>query len=102
MKKLLLAFLILYLAACMPVKKSVTNEYGLQAYSVLKKTNIARHTILISPPEAVAGYTSGDMRYSLRPYELSSFAHNAWHSPPADMLLPLIVKSLERSGLFYA
>jgi cholesterol transport system auxiliary component len=40
------------------------------------------------------------MRYTVKLHELSSFIHNAWYSPPADMLLPLMVKSLQQSGYF--
>lgn len=99
---LLSLFLTLFLVGC-SIKKNITNQYGLQSYAVMKIFKYpAHHSILLTTPEATAGYTTEEMRYTVKPYELDSFAHNAWYSPPAEMLLPLMVKSLQQSGYFYA
>ncbi|MGQ3889928.1 ABC-type transport auxiliary lipoprotein family protein [Legionella sp. CNM-1927-20] len=88
------------LTACSPVKPTITSEYKLDTFSEKKFTNHANLSILVAQPEALAGYESEDMRYVTRPFELSTYAHNAWVDTPADMLLPLILQSLQRSGYF--
>ncbi|WP_035889026.1 ABC-type transport auxiliary lipoprotein family protein [Legionella norrlandica] len=94
---------MLALISCSPVKVPVTNEYQLTAYStkqfVAKPQSV---TIQVTAPEAVAGYQTEEMLYMKKPYKLEPYAKNAWTSPPADMLFPLLVQSLQRSGYFYA
>lgn len=106
MNKLLtlaLASAISLLLACSPITPVVTNQYKLDAYSEKKLTReLARQSILITPPEAVTGYQTNQMLYIKKPFELSSFAQNSWVGPPADMLFPLIVQSVQRSGYFRA
>ncbi|MDP1603052.1 MAG: ABC-type transport auxiliary lipoprotein family protein [Legionella sp.] len=89
--------------ACSPVKTVVTNQYKLDAFSEKRLSNtLTRQSILITQPEAVAGYQTNEMVYVKKLFELNNFAHSAWVSPPADMLYPLIVQSVQRSGFFYA
>ncbi len=98
----MIAFSLL-LSACSPVKTLVTNQYKLDSFSSrhLGHAN-SRQSILITVPEAAAGYQLSDMLYVKKPFELSSFANNAWVDQPANMLLPLIVQSLQNSGYFFA
>lgn len=103
MKKSTTWVLLLLLAACSPIKIPNSNEYKLEAYSDKQlTTHPSKLSILVATPEAVAGYQNEDMLYVKKPFELSSFANNAWMDPPAAMLLPLIAQSLQRSGYFYA
>ncbi|WP_019217992.1 ABC-type transport auxiliary lipoprotein family protein [Legionella tunisiensis] len=92
------------LTACSPIKTPVTNQYKLEAFSNKQlASNVAHQSILVTTtPDSVAGYQTEQMLYIQKPFELSSFANNAWINPPADMLFPLIVQSLQRSGYFYA
>ncbi|HHF7345573.1 TPA: ABC-type transport auxiliary lipoprotein family protein [Legionella feeleii] len=91
------------LTACSPIKTPVTNQYKLAAFSNKQlAANAAHQSILVTTPDAVAGYQTEQMLYIQQPFELGSFAKNAWIDPPADMLFPLIVQSLQRSGYFYA
>jgi cholesterol transport system auxiliary component len=91
------------LIGCSPVKVPVTNEYKLENYSAKKLApHFSPKSILISQPEAVTGYQTEQMLYMAKPYKLSAFAHNAWIGSPADMLYPLILQSVQRSGYFYA
>ncbi len=92
------------LLACSPIKHQITNQYKLDAYSTKK---LASHhdgvtSILVSSPDAVAGYQTEQMLYMSKPFELRAFAHHGWIDPPALLLFPLIVQSLERSGYFHA
>lgn len=100
---LLLAGTLSLLAACSPVKLPETNQYKLDSYSEKRLAGkFTRQSILITPPEAVTGYQTNQMLYIKQHFELSSFAHNSWVGPPADMLFPLIVQSVQRSGYFRA
>ena len=93
----------LILSACSPIKTSVSNQYTLEAFSSKKlaphKTKIS---ILVSPPEAMAGNQTEQMHYIDKPFELNAFVHNAWVSSPPNMLYPLILESLQTSGYFFA
>lgn len=106
MKKLnSLGLLIIFFAltACSPVKIPVTNQYQLTAYSSKRLVKHPRHVALwVTPPEAVAGYQTEQMRYVNKPFQLESFVKNAWVNPPGEMLYPLMVQSLQRTGVFYA
>ena len=91
------------LVACSPIKPNVTNQYKLDSYSGKKLSpRLTRQSILITQPEAVTGYQTDQMLYVKKPFEISSFANSAWIGPPADMLYPLILQSVQRSGYFYA
>jgi cholesterol transport system auxiliary component len=94
---------ITLLMGCSPVKLPVTKEFQLSSYSAKKFASGPRTaTLLVTAPEAVAGYQTEQMRYIQKPFQIESFAKNAWISPPADMLYPLLVQSLQRTGYFYA
>ncbi|KTC88593.1 ABC-type transport auxiliary lipoprotein family protein [Fluoribacter dumoffii] len=90
-------------SACSPVKISVKNQYQLSAYS---SKQLAKDpmpiTLLVTAPEAAAGYQTEQMLYIKKPYELEPFAKNAWVNPPSDMLYPLMLQSLQRTNLFAA
>ncbi len=59
-------------------------------------------TLLVTTPDAAAGYQTEQMLYVKKPYALEPFVKNAWVNPPADMLYPLILQSLQRTNLFEA
>lgn len=91
------------LTACSAITMPVSNQYTLGLYShqkiALKKTATS---LLISKPEAMAGYQTEQMLYVKKPYELTAFTKNAWISSPANMLYPLIMLSIQRTGYFNA
>lgn len=101
MRILSILVLSLMMFACTPVKTPVTDNYQLSAFS---SRPFASHpvTILVTAPEAVAGFQTQAMRYIKKPYQLESFVKNEWSAPPADMLFPLVVKSLQQTGYFRA
>lgn len=91
------------LVSCSSIKTPVTDQYRLSAYSQIKyNKHPTAHSILVNKAEAVAGYQTEQMLYMKKPYELSAFSYNAWVDPPADMLFPLFVQSLQASGYFFA
>lgn len=92
-----------FYTACSPIQNAVNNQYKLETFSAKKMTvTQTRHSLLISQPDAIAGYQTEQMIYTDKPFELSNFAHSAWISSPANMLYPLITQSLQHSHYFYA
>lgn len=101
--KTLVLFSLFALIACSPVSLPVNEEYQLSSFSAKKYvTKPHRISLLVTPVGAVSSYQTEEMLYVDKPFQLESFAKNAWKSPPADMLYPLMVESLQRSGYFYA
>lgn len=91
------------LTACSPIKAPVSNQYTLNAFYTKKRAvHNQAHSILISQPDAIAGYQTEQMLYTDRPFEINAFAHSAWISSPANMLYPLITQSLQHSHYFFA
>ena len=88
---------------CSAIKLPVSNEYQLSAFSSKQyATKPQSVTLLVTAPEAVAGYQTEQMLYVNKPFQLEAFTQNAWSNPPADMLFPLLVQSMQRTGFFYA
>lgn len=97
------SIVFLMLAGCAPVKITASNQYQLSAYSVKHiGANTGRTTLMVAAPDAVAGYQTEQMLYIKKPFQIEAFAKNAWTNPPADMLYPLMIQSLQGTGFFYA
>jgi len=62
----------------------------------------AAHTLVVNPPRAAAGFDSTRIVYLRQPQAIDSYALSAWVDTPAQMLAPLIVGALQRSGTFRA
>lgn len=58
--------------------------------------------LLVGLPQAEAGFDQPRMAYLQRPYEVNYYASNQWADAPARMLVPLLVRSLESTGLWHA
>lgn len=92
----------LLLCACSPVKTPVSNQYQINEYGTKKSPHVTRQSILISQPDATAGYQTEQMLYTDKAFEVNAFAHSSWISTPANMLYPLITQSLQQSHYFFA
>jgi len=90
------------LSGCGPVKTPITHQYTLNMPDKKTTNKHLPYTLLISKPEAMAGYQTEQMLYVKTPFTLEPFAKNAWVSPPADMLYPLLVKHIQASHAFRA
>lgn len=90
------------LSACTAVRTHVKNQYKLQSYSQKQWPQAKTKTLLITPTDAVSGYQTNDMLYINQPYHVSHFVQNAWISPPATMIYPLILESIQHSHIFHA
>lgn len=101
-----ISFLILTivgLTGCFPTSFTPTTSYQLTSANEKKLvTSPINKTLLVSLPTATTVYQSNDMLYVKKDFQPSRFSRNNWDSPPSEMLLPIIVESLQNSGYFYA
>ena len=95
--------MFLLIPSCTPVKTSIAHQYTLAVpqYKTTSRTPMP-YALLISKPEAMAGYQTNQMLYIKQPFELEPFAKNAWVSPPAAMLYPVLIKRFQESHAFRA
>lgn len=56
--------------------------------------------LAVNEPHARPGFDTRRMAYTRRPYEIEYFARNQWVDAPARMLAPILLSTMERSGLF--
>jgi cholesterol transport system auxiliary component len=59
-------------------------------------------TLLVSPPQAQAGFDTRRIVYTRAPLTLEYYTRSEWADTPARMLGPLAVRALEASGAFRA
>ena len=62
----------------------------------------AQGVLVVGLPQAEAGFDSPRMAYLQRPHEVNYYATNQWADAPARMLVPLLVHSLDATGLWRA
>lgn len=72
------------------------------AWSTQPSTNKhqAHGVLLLSTPQAEAGFDTPRMVYLTRPHEVGYYATNQWAETPVRMIGALLVQSLEQSGLW--
>lgn len=61
-----------------------------------------RPSLAVATPRAAAGYDGSPIAYLRRAQQIEYFAYARWVEAPAQMLAPLIVGALQRSGAFSA
>jgi cholesterol transport system auxiliary component len=59
-------------------------------------------TLLVAAPRAAAGFETRNIVYVRQAHAIEAFAYSQWVDTPAQMLAPLIVNALERTGAFRA
>lgn len=97
------ALVSMTLIACTPATIPNANRYQLtEASSVKKVKPHKRVSLLVMQPVALDGYDTEQMLYVNQPYQVGEFANNMWMSPPATMLLPVLMRGIESSHYFYA
>jgi cholesterol transport system auxiliary component len=62
----------------------------------------AHGVLLLSAPQAEAGFDTPRMVYLTRPHEVSYYATNQWAETPARMMWTVLTQSLEKNGLWKA
>lgn len=106
--KYFLQFVISIFASAMlsgcfgPVKTPHMQPYTLSAPNVFKQTQKYDNgkTILIAVPEASPGFDKDDMIYTKKPFSLEKYTKHRWTAAPAEMLSPLLIKTIQNSGCF--
>ncbi len=58
--------------------------------------------LLVLRPDTQAIYDTTQMAYMARPYQVDYFTQYAWGATPSQMLLPLLVQTLENTHAFAA
>lgn len=58
--------------------------------------------IMVMTPDAAPYYKSTQIAYQMQPHQVSYFTQNAWAEPPAQMLQPLLVKTLQNTNRYRA
>lgn len=106
-RSLLLFGMISLLNACSllsPVKTEETTKYVLNVHPnpMQKKKLARRNTLMVTTPEVKPIYSTTDMWYSTSRYKIAAFAKNSWGDPPAQMLQPLIIQTLQNTHYFTA
>ena len=70
--------------------------------AAVPKPRPASPTLVVNLPRAAAGFESARFVYLRQPQAIDSYALSAWADTPAQMLAPLIVRAVQRSGAFRA
>ncbi|NNM59121.1 MAG: hypothetical protein HKM04_04835 [Legionellales bacterium] len=101
----ILVLMAVLITSCSPV--SIPNSTTYQLTSVVPPSNASvkkpsNQSLLVSLPQATAGYDTDKMAYILHPYELGYFTKNQWVDEPRRMLEPLIAESLQNTHQFSA
>lgn len=100
------SFFGLLLAGCSifaPIKSQQENTYIINSIpGCVPKAPHSPLTILVTPPQTTQPYNTTQIAYSTCPFTLSYFAKSFWADTPPQMLLPLIVQSLQETCHFHA
>ena len=109
MKKILYQMIIIIVSMSLtgcsmlsPVKVPEQTSYFFEPNISVVSAVSSHQTILVTTPQAAAGYTTKKMAYMDKPLELSYYTRNRWVAPPAKMLQPLIVQALQQTHRFNA
>jgi len=104
MNRLLLIPMIFLLTSCGPVPVPPFSTYSLTVSptSVSAHRALTPNTLYVQNIIADPGFNTSKMLYVNIPYKLKAFANNAWVAPPAAMLLPMLVNSLQQTHHYKA
>lgn len=100
-----LASLCPLLAACISLGGQKPDAVQLYALDVTFENPSGTGTgpaVAVAVPRAAPGFDGPRLIYVARPHELRHYSRADWVEPPARMLGPLLVRSLERTGRFQA
>jgi cholesterol transport system auxiliary component len=87
-----------------PVKTEETTKYMLNVHpsSITKKKLQRRNTLMVTVPDVKPIFSTTDMLYSTSRFKVAAFAKNSWGDPPAQMLQPLIIQTMQNTHYFTA
>jgi cholesterol transport system auxiliary component len=97
----LILFTTISLTACAfgPVASREVNTYTLSTQKTAKRcSQIKADTLLVAMPQAMPGYQTEKMAYRQQTNEIAYYTRNTWIAPPAELLQPMIIRTLQNSG----
>ena len=96
--KLSLIFLLTGCSMFSPVKEGPMQGYMLDSAPMIdSKLRQSSSTLLVLHPDTNPVYDSKRIAFTLKPHQVTYYNHSHWAQPPAVMLEPLMVKTLQRS-----
>ena len=96
LKKILCLASLMLLSACAVNVEKHSYQFALPKQK--KHRPQSRLSLFVAKPKAPLQYSSQDMLYQVHAYQLEPFAKNEWAAPPAEMLYPILVESLQNAG----
>jgi cholesterol transport system auxiliary component len=105
---LLLASLLFSCSMLLPAKSAPPTLYSFDRPEPMMEKRLAQPAnsggpiLIVSTPRAAPGFDSLQIVYLRKLHTFEYFQQSQWVDTPAAMLLPLMVKALERSGQFSA
>lgn len=86
-----------------PVEVDPPSTYVLNAVpDHVPQRPIHRQTILVAMPEARPGLNTTQMAYTTQQFKTAYFGQNQWAETPPQMLLPVMVQTLQDTHYFHA
>jgi cholesterol transport system auxiliary component len=85
-----------------PVKIETRKEVLSQIPTHLPQATTRAATLLILAPRTHPAYDTTQMAYTTEPHQIAYFAWNEWGETPAQMIQPLMVKTLQQARYFGA
>lgn len=108
MKNKLIIILLcgLSLTGCSMFSPVVTDDSSTYMLTTIP-SNIPKHprhagTLLVMTPDTQPAYNTTHMAYTTKKYQIAYFGRNQWAETPSQMLLPLIVQSLQNTEYYRA
>ena len=84
-----------------PVKVPPDTGYVINTVPThIKKSRRHSATLLVMKPETNPAYDTTRMAFTLHPYQVSYYSSSRWIETPAEMLAPLLAKTMEKTGRF--
>lgn len=106
MFKKMVSFLVFFsLSACsiFPPIKTNSTTYLFNTTPSVNRASVSRPaTLLVMMPQGSPFYNTQQIAYTTAPYQVAYFSKNNWAETPAQMLQPLIVKTLQNKHYFHA
>lgn len=86
-----------------PVKTAEPNKYIINKMPAnIVKRKKHNKILLVLPIESRPIYNTTQMAYSIKHYQVAYFAQNEWVETPGQMLLPLVVQTLQNTNYYKA
>lgn len=99
---ILVCFVILNSCSIFSPVKGPDHTYMITSVACPKTYGRSHLTLFVAPITSNDIFNTSQMAYTIKPYQISYFAKNAWAEPPAEMLQPLLVQTLQNTHFFRA